>query len=223
MKTKAGFTLLELLVGLVLTLVVLLLLFRGFQAVTDSLQLGERRMELSRRLAAAERVFREDVEHMVVRPEWPMFLGPTSFGFMRYDPRSEGDTETEFVMYFRRDRSDEPRLEEWVRRRAPGSSRDLLSTVNWWAEIPASDWSEEVLLDALIAPEIVFWDAAGERVSLGLQDAPPALVDVQLAVTLLPARLFPGSPSSNLRQRIRQEEGAVMDFRVAIPGIGVNP
>ncbi|MCH8510318.1 MAG: prepilin-type N-terminal cleavage/methylation domain-containing protein [Kiritimatiellae bacterium] len=70
-SSRAGFSLVELLATLVLMTLVLLLLFRGFQAVSDAVIRGGRQSGLDRELHTGLNLLREDLEQMRVTEQTP--------------------------------------------------------------------------------------------------------------------------------------------------------
>lgn len=223
-----GFTLLEILVSIVLFMLVMLLLARGVTAVTTTVTLGQRQSQLHRILKSVRRVMQEDVEAMIVHPDWPVFVGDATapapqlmLGFMRYRPGSEGETETEWVQYWREEHDVaalQPRLEKWVRYSAPCVNRDVTKG-EWWLSVDRSQLSGEVLVDDLIALDLGVETA--DRNVTGIVTNQVDVVDVRIYLTVPP--LPPVDPiSSTSLKRMEEEEGTWMHF-LSRPGFVAGP
>lgn len=232
-KLQAGFTLIEVLVTLVLFMLVLLLLFRGVTAVTTTVSLGQRQSSLHRNLKAVERVMRNDVEGLLVHPNWPVYVGDFSgpsalpaLAFLKYATGAKGETETEWVQYWVKAHPDETRLRQWVRYSAAADNRSIY-TGDWWTQMPAEQLQEEVLVDDLIQIECQVWTREGAVEGGRTVTNHIEALDVKIFLTDAPLPMVL-TPVGNQLQRMWQENGAWESFRIRPqiqpgPGWEVSP
>ncbi len=223
-----GFTVMEIMVAMVLFMLVMLLLMRGVTAVTTTVTLGQRQSQLHRSLNSVRRVMQEDVESMIVHPDWPLFVGDGAatapqlmLGFMRYRMDSEGENETEWVQYWREAHDvDEmqSRLEKWVRYSAPCVDRESL-TGEWWLSVDRSQLSGEILADDLIALDLDIQTAEGGVT--GTVTNQVEVVDVRIFLTVPPIPPVDAVSGTPIK-RMEEEEGGWMHFR-SRPGFVPGP
>jgi prepilin-type N-terminal cleavage/methylation domain-containing protein len=218
-KRQSGFTLIEVLVTVVLFMLVMLLLFRGVTAVTTTVSLGQRQSSLHRNLKTVERVMRNDVEGLLVHPNWPVFVGDLAatppalaLAFLKYRTGSEGDTETEWVQYWIEAHPEEARLRQLVRYAEPADNRAGYNG-DWWTQITPDQMQEEVLVDDLIQIQCQVWTRGGQVPVLSTVTQQVEAVDVNLFLTDPPIPLVL-TPVTNQLQRMWQEKGGWAHFRM---------
>jgi prepilin-type N-terminal cleavage/methylation domain-containing protein len=218
-KTKQAFSLIEVLVAVALLTIVLLLVFRGFVAVSNTVTIGHRASQVQRTLENARRVMQEDFSMMVLHPRWPILAstgaedGP-DLAFLRYRPGREGETETEWVQYWRVPHPDTAKtnVTQWVRYAGPADNRHDIQRPDWWAQVNTNVLSGEILIDVLLTAEIQVRLESGAIWSDGWSGERPATLDVRLAATIDP---LPSSASSDGEwlQRVRLNDGGWIHFR----------
>ncbi|MDF3130088.1 hypothetical protein P0Y35_12845 [Kiritimatiellaeota bacterium B1221] len=228
-EVKSGFTVMEIMVAMVLFMLVMLLLVRGMNAVTTTVTLGQRRSEVHRHLKNVRRVMREDVESMIVHPDWPVFVGDSNaaapqmmLAFLRYRAGTDGEGETEWVQYWREEHAEEAlqsRLQKWVRYSAPGVNRETLKG-EWWLHVNRSQLSGEILADDLIALDLQVQSAAGTET--GRVTRQVEVVDVRIFLTVPPVPPAEAPLASTPLKRMEEEEGSWMQFR-SRPGFVMGP
>lgn len=227
---RAGFSLIELLVAMALMSLVLLLLFRGVQAVSETVIQGQRRSELRRRLTVARRVLKDDVEAMAQHPRWAVWAGDFDFAdppplparvlaFLRYREGTGEATETEWVQYWVEKHPEEDRLYQWVRYSGPADDRREANP-DWWEEVLPEGLTSEIVLDELVDVEMALRTDEGTVVD-GAALRTVEAVDARLACALPPLPVVP-APSTNFSTRMRQEDGDWMEFRLR-PAFRTHP
>ncbi|WFB37617.1 prepilin-type N-terminal cleavage/methylation domain-containing protein [Kiritimatiellota bacterium B12222] len=235
LDSKRGFTLVEVMVTVALFLMVMLLLFRGVTAVTSTVTLGQRQSRLHRNVQRIRRVMDDDLRSMVMHEHWPVQVGDATaeapqlmLAFLKYRSDTEGDTETEWVQYWREEHAGndagEDRLETWVRYAAAASNRRGIQG-EWWTTITRDDLVGEVLADDLIQVDVKVFTSEG-MVS-GVVSNQVEVVDVELYLTTTPVPLV-FDPVDNALRRLWQEEGTWTHFRsrpdfVGGPDLRVTP
>ena len=125
-RARSGFSLVELLATLVLMSLVFLLLFRGFQAVSDAMIRGGRQSGLDRELHTALNLMREDLEQMRVTPQTPFAAQIVSsedtyavLSFLRVQNQADPLYDRESVQYWIEAHVERPYLRQLVRYAAP--------------------------------------------------------------------------------------------------------
>lgn len=222
----SGFTLLEVLLAVVLLLLVLTLLLQGVRSVTETVSQGTRVSEQVRRLNTVCRVMREDLEEFRVSQRWPVWVGDPSqeslpalaLAFLRHDPDRNGETDSEWIQYWREPHEDEERLEQWVRYSSTGDNRGEVQG-EWWPDVPPAAWQREILLDDLITADWTAWEREG--VVSGVVTNRIVMVEMELAATSAPLAVV-ATPAASPLRRLREEDGQDLRFRAA-PRVGPGP
>ena len=211
--------------AVLLLLVVLGLLLRGVQAVTETVTSGTRKSTQLRQLQTLRRVLREDVEHLRLRPRWPVWVGDPeaqapalALAFLRDRVDAGAVTDTEWVQIWREAHGEEDRLEVLVRYTAPADDRASRPGA-WWEGMDPSGMDREVLADELIRAEWRVWN--GSSVVSGVESNRVDMIELELAVTSSPVPVVL-NPSASLLARLREEGGSDLRFR-ARPRVGPLP
>lgn len=225
---RRGFTLIEVLVSLVLFSAILFILFRGVTGVITSVTLGERQSRLHRSLKGIKRVMEKDIESMIIHPDWPAFMEAGSsaapqrvIAFLRYGNEAEGNTETEWVEYWREPHPTTARLEQLIRYSGPADNRNLHKG-EWWTTVLKTNLSGEILADNLI--EFTLKAQTREESVTGLVRKQIQAVDVGISLTVEPVPfLNPEDPEVEGRLRkMWKEDGGWLHFRTK-PGFSRGP
>lgn len=206
---RQGFTLVELLVSLLLLSLAMLLLFQGAIALSETMVAGRRQSAMDRSLRSALTVIREDLEQMLVAEEirLDIFLEPeTPLRFRRLRQQATPESDVEWVEYRIQDHPQQDGLRQLLRRSAPDEF-----------EADSLEWSEEILVDALIS--VQFWmrfepDSVPQLLETqNMISAPPLSMDVLLALTEEPFP-FVLNPADGILLRVGQFQGIWERIRV---------
>jgi type II secretory pathway pseudopilin PulG len=224
---KQGFTLVEVMVTVVIFMFVLIMLFQGVNAVTSTVSLGQRQSSLHRKFMATQRVMRNDVEGLLVHPNWPVYVGDLTatppalaLAFLKYRTGTEGETETEWVQYWIEAHPEEDRLRQWVRYSAAADSRAGYSG-DWGTPITHDKMQKEILIDELMQIDCQVWTLSGQTIAPNPEWQQVEAVDVKLYFTqpLLRPEL---TPADDLVEWMWQEDGSWGHFRVR-PQVQAGP
>jgi len=221
---RLGFTLIEVMAALLIFVMVLLLLFRGFSGLSTALIQGQRRSQASHALAVTREAMREDLRHALVSPRWPLWLSSAEAGgdepalaLLRYRHGADGPHDTEWVQYWRETVADTTNVFRWVRYAGPTPQRDSV-TQEWWTVVSRAQLTGEILLDAAMLVTLEALDADGDAYTDAVYDEPPEVVDLLLAAApepVAPAARLPNDfllraralDASWLRARVRPHLG----------------
>ncbi len=223
-RRRSGFTLVEVLAAMLIFVLVLLLLFRGFSALSGAMIQGQRRSQTSRALAVTREAMREDLRQALVSPRWPLLITPGSgepaLALLRHRHEADAAHDSEWVQYWREESPATTNVFRWVRYAGPATQRAGV-TQEWWTVVTTNDLTGEILLDAALEVEIFGVDADGELYADAIYDEPPEAVDFLLAAApepVPPLRLT----STNLLPRARALDASWLRARVR-PRLGRGP
>ena len=234
-ESRKGFALVEVLVAVVLLLLVLFLLFRGFAAVTDAVTRGGRQSALDRETAQALRVIREDLSQMVVLDRVPLRIrtetngsGYPLFEFLRMENQVSPLQDRAVVAYWVEPHPDDQALLRLVRYARP-SDQAIFETSEATFRTAAFEGlrnpeAGEVIVDHLVGIR-VRWRPGAEGAAEVEADTwgqtgddtlyqPPRYVDVQLAVTREPVPLRPGTEGETVEETVLRLDGRATGVRI---------
>jgi len=223
-KGRGGFSLIELLVAMVLLSFAMMLLFRGVEAVSETLVRGRRQSQMNRGLNQSLRILQEDLEQIVFLPHpFPALSldledtasGRISFARLRQEAAPESDLE--YVEYRIGAHPDISGLHRLTRAAAP--------LLDWESPPDLSDSGEiEILVDELIGLQVYTREEDGEPVLARLHNwniPHPASLEIVLGLTQAP--LPPVSqPDPSFLLRLQQFEGVWGQIRI-VPRMRVRP
>lgn len=232
---RNGFTLIEVMVAVVLLLLVLFLLFRGFTAVTDAVTRGGRQSALDREVSQALRVMREDLEQMVVLDRVPLRVrgdpggsGYPILGFLRMENQVSPTQDRAAVEYWIEAHPEHQDLRRLVRYARP-SDQVLYQTSEATFRNAAfgglrNPEAGEVMLDHLVGVQVGLrmagdpeatalvntWDQAGDHTLY----VPPLQMDLHLAMTRNPIPRIQEAEAISFSDRVLRLDGRLTGLRI---------